>query len=292
MRSDGGGLDRLPARIVGRVGGGRAIALVVGDGRAGHRRRSARAHEPGRARRAGAGAAQVHADHLAVRPRVVPDALARREVGGYGGDGDGSRHIFLQSTTGQTPIDLTPDSTDDNDQPAFSPDGEHIAFRSSRDGGGIFVMGRTGEAVRRLTRRGFRPTWSPERKGARVHDGERRSGSAEHARTELAVGRQRRVGRAAANRKRGRGTAKLVAAWPAHRLHDARRDRGEHAPGRLDGRSVGPRSGGGHDRWRAQLGSGVVARRQVSVFRQRPWRPDQSVARPDRRAIGEDARPA
>jgi len=80
----------------------------------------------------------------------------------YGGDGDGNRHIFLQSTTGQTPINLTADSLDDDDQPAFSPDGERIAFRSSRDGGGIFLMGRTGEAARRLTRRGFKPTWSPD----------------------------------------------------------------------------------------------------------------------------------
>ena len=80
----------------------------------------------------------------------------------YGGDAEGNRDIFLQSTTGQTPINLTAESADDDDQPAFSPDGERIAFRSSRDGGGIFVMGRTGEAVRRLTRRGFKPTWSPE----------------------------------------------------------------------------------------------------------------------------------
>ena len=83
----------------------------------------------------------------------------------YGGDAEssgGHRDIFLQSTTGQTPIDLTADSIDDDDQPAFSPDGERIAFRSSRGGGGIFVMGRTGEAVRRLTRRGFKPTWSPD----------------------------------------------------------------------------------------------------------------------------------
>jgi serine/threonine protein kinase len=80
----------------------------------------------------------------------------------YGGDLEGNRDIFLQSTTGQTPINLTADSPDDDDQPAFSPDGERIAFRSSRDGGGIFIMGRTGEAVRRLTRRGFKPTWSAD----------------------------------------------------------------------------------------------------------------------------------
>jgi hypothetical protein len=83
----------------------------------------------------------------------------------YAGDGAGNRDIYLQSTTGQTPIKFTRDSADD-DQPAFSPDGERIAFRSNRDGGGIFVMGRTGEAVRRVSREGFKPTWSPD--GAQI----------------------------------------------------------------------------------------------------------------------------
>ena len=74
--------------------------------------------------------------------------------------GVANRHIYLQSVNGQNPLDLTRDSTADDDQPAFSPDGELIAFRSSRDGGGIFVMGRTGESVRRVTRMGFNPSWS------------------------------------------------------------------------------------------------------------------------------------
>jgi TolB protein len=59
-------------------------------------------------------------------------------------------------------VNLTKDSPADDDMPAFSPDGERIAFRSSREGGGIFVMGRTGEAVRRVTRVGFNPSWSPD----------------------------------------------------------------------------------------------------------------------------------
>jgi Tol biopolymer transport system component len=79
----------------------------------------------------------------------------------YAGEGAGSRDVFLQSVTGQTPINLTRESTADDEQPAFSPDGERIAFRSSRDGGGIFVMGRTGEGLRRVTRDGFNPAWSP-----------------------------------------------------------------------------------------------------------------------------------
>ena len=80
----------------------------------------------------------------------------------YAGEGSGNRDVFLQSTSGQTPINLTSESSADDEQPAFSPDGERIAFRSGRDGGGIFVMGRTGEAVRRVTREGFNPAWSPD----------------------------------------------------------------------------------------------------------------------------------
>ncbi len=80
----------------------------------------------------------------------------------YSGQGPEHRDIFLQSVGGQTPFNLTEGSGADNIQPAFSPDGEHIAFRSSREGGGLFVMGRTGEAVRRVTRDGFNPAWSPD----------------------------------------------------------------------------------------------------------------------------------
>jgi Tol biopolymer transport system component len=82
----------------------------------------------------------------------------------YAAELEGNFDIFLQSVSGSNPVNLTKDSPADDDMPAFSPDGQRIAFRSSRDGGGIFVMGRTGEAVRRLTRRGFNPSWSPDGK--------------------------------------------------------------------------------------------------------------------------------
>jgi Tol biopolymer transport system component len=80
----------------------------------------------------------------------------------YAAAGSGDFDIYLQSTSGTMPICLTEDSTADDDQPAFSPDGQRIAFRSSREGGGIYVMGRTGEAVRRVTQGGFNPSWSPD----------------------------------------------------------------------------------------------------------------------------------
>jgi serine/threonine protein kinase/Tol biopolymer transport system component len=72
--------------------------------------------------------------------------------------------IYLQRLGGENPLNLTPGSPEADTQPAFSPDGSQIAFRSERDGGGIFLMGATGESVRRLTDFGFNPTWSPDGK--------------------------------------------------------------------------------------------------------------------------------
>jgi Tol biopolymer transport system component len=91
-------------------------------------------------------------------PSLSPDA----QWVVYAGEAAGNRDIYLLSVGGQKPINLTADSPADDDQPAFSPDGERLAFRSEREGGGLFVMGRTGEAVRRVTRFGYRPTWSPD----------------------------------------------------------------------------------------------------------------------------------
>jgi eukaryotic-like serine/threonine-protein kinase len=77
---------------------------------------------------------------------------------------DGVMHIFLQRVGGVKTIDLTSDSKYDNYQASYSPNGDLIAFRSERDGGGIFVMGSTGESVHRLTDFGYNPTWSPDGK--------------------------------------------------------------------------------------------------------------------------------
>ncbi len=72
--------------------------------------------------------------------------------------------IYLQRVGGGNPINLTPDTPWVDTQPAFSPDGQQIAFRSEREGGGIFVMGATGESVRRVTDSGHNPAWSPDGK--------------------------------------------------------------------------------------------------------------------------------
>jgi eukaryotic-like serine/threonine-protein kinase len=82
----------------------------------------------------------------------------------YASDETGDWDIYLQRVSGTTPINLTKDSAAlaNDRQPAFSPDGERIVFRSDREGGGIFVMGATGENVRRLVDHGHNPAWSPD----------------------------------------------------------------------------------------------------------------------------------
>jgi Tol biopolymer transport system component len=72
------------------------------------------------------------------------------------------RDIFFRRVAGGRSVNLTEDSPADDSQPAFAPDGDRIAFRSERDGGGIFLMGAMGESVKRLTNVGFNPAWSPD----------------------------------------------------------------------------------------------------------------------------------
>jgi eukaryotic-like serine/threonine-protein kinase len=82
----------------------------------------------------------------------------------YASRASGNWDIYLLRASGRRPINLTEDSSAEDTQPAFSPDGEHIGFHSSRQGGGIFVMGATGESARRVTDFGWNPAWSPDGK--------------------------------------------------------------------------------------------------------------------------------
>ncbi|MCI0488298.1 MAG: protein kinase [Blastocatellia bacterium] len=93
-------------------------------------------------------------------PSLSPDGRSLVYASRAGGNWD----IYSQRAGGQTSINLTKDSTDNDTHPVFSPDGELIAFRSDRQGGGIFIMGATGENVRRLTDFGYNPAWSPDGK--------------------------------------------------------------------------------------------------------------------------------
>ena len=120
---------------------------------------------------AGAGNAQARTfqqltfgDGVELFPTLAPDG----KTFAYVSSQSGNRDIYVQRVDGRAAINITADSPDDDSEPAFSRDGSHIAFRSERDGGGIFVMGVTGESVRRLTDNGFghNPSWSPD--GTRI----------------------------------------------------------------------------------------------------------------------------
>ncbi|MES1245580.1 MAG: protein kinase [Acidobacteriota bacterium] len=91
-------------------------------------------------------------------PSLAPDG--RSFV--YARTVDGQLDLFLQTVgSGEPPVNLTAGSPDDDTQPALSPDGRTIAFRSERNGGGIFVMPAGGGPARRVSEVGYNPAWSP-----------------------------------------------------------------------------------------------------------------------------------
>jgi Tol biopolymer transport system component len=69
--------------------------------------------------------------------------------------------LYLLRVGAKTPLRISGEPPAQDSQPAFSPDGDRIAFRSERDGGGIFLMSATGESITRLTNEGYSPCWSP-----------------------------------------------------------------------------------------------------------------------------------
>jgi eukaryotic-like serine/threonine-protein kinase len=79
----------------------------------------------------------------------------------YSSDHDGSFEIYVkQLTPGGREIKLTSDGQQ-NLQPVWSPDGQRIAYHSSKRGG-IWVVPAFGGAPKQLTDSGSRPAWSPD----------------------------------------------------------------------------------------------------------------------------------
>ena len=99
-------------------------------------------------------------------PAISPDGKSIVFAGAASGNSD----VYVQRVGGHNPTNLTQDSPDIDDQPAFSPDGSLIAFHSTRGGGGIFIMGATGESVRRVADFGFLPAWSPDGRSLAIAD--------------------------------------------------------------------------------------------------------------------------
>ena len=74
-------------------------------------------------------------------------------------------HIWVQQIDNSGLIQITNDAAADND-PEFSPDGTQIAFRSEREGGGIYIAPVLGGDARLLVPQAHRPRFSPD--GRRV----------------------------------------------------------------------------------------------------------------------------
>ncbi len=93
-------------------------------------------------------------------PTLSPDgkdiAYAAKENGQY--------DIFLLRIGGKKPTNLTLGSTKDDTQPAFSPKGDLIAFRSEREPAGIYVIEPSGDNLRRIADFGYHPSFSPDGK--------------------------------------------------------------------------------------------------------------------------------
>jgi len=73
----------------------------------------------------------------------------------------GNLDIWVQQIGGRDPIRLTTDEADDS-EPAISADGARVAFRSERNGGGIYVAPSMGGDAVLLAPRGRDPRFSPD----------------------------------------------------------------------------------------------------------------------------------
>ena len=74
----------------------------------------------------------------------------------------GNYDLFLQRVGGTNVQLLTPNTPSDETEPVYSPKGHRIAFHSTREPGGIYVMEATGENVKPVTPNCHHPSWSPD----------------------------------------------------------------------------------------------------------------------------------
>jgi Tol biopolymer transport system component len=88
-------------------------------------------------------------------------------------DYSGNTDIWATQVGSGQPLNLTADHAGADAFPSYSPDGRQIAFRSSRDGGGYFVMPALGGPPRKIVAESVlapatRPQWSLRREATRL----------------------------------------------------------------------------------------------------------------------------
>jgi len=93
-------------------------------------------------------------------PSIAPDGKGFV----YASQQSGNFDLFFQRVGGRNSDSLTPNTPSDETEPAYSPNGERIAFRSTREPAGIYVMEATGENVRLVAAGCHHPSWSPDGK--------------------------------------------------------------------------------------------------------------------------------
>ncbi len=91
-------------------------------------------------------------------PQIAPDG--RTVI--FAANSRGNWDLYLTDSEAKKTRLLTADSPDDDTEPALSPDGTSIAFRSERDGGGIFLYDLATNQVHKLSTIGHNPAWSPD----------------------------------------------------------------------------------------------------------------------------------
>lgn len=91
-------------------------------------------------------------------PSLAPDGKSFV----YASKQNGNFDLFAQRVGGKNATLLTPNTPSDEIAPAFSPNGERIAFRSTREPAGVYVMEAGGENVRLVVAGCHLPSWSPD----------------------------------------------------------------------------------------------------------------------------------
>src|SRR5262249_50779874 len=104
-------------------------------------------------------------DALMMLAVLIGTALPRGDMLAFASETHGNREIELMDIGRELMVNISRNAVWD-DSPAWSPDGEQIAFMSTRDQTyGIYIMDANGRNVRRLTapwRNGYSPAWSPD----------------------------------------------------------------------------------------------------------------------------------